>query len=122
MLEASARLLSRRMFLAGTSAVLAGPVALGAEPPKIDGYVDAHSHVWTDDVVRYPLVDNQAFRRGGPPPPNTSGDGRPPDNRQPVEKALDHLAKTFPLKTPEWTAPSRAQASIATTASGTIGM
>ena len=35
-------------------------------------------------------------------PPST--DGRPPDNRHPVEKALDHLAKTFPLKTPEWTA------------------
>ena len=52
----------------------------------------------------YPLVDNQAFRRSGPLPPTPSPDGRPPDTRQPVEKALDHLAKTFPLKTPEWTA------------------
>jgi quinohemoprotein amine dehydrogenase len=52
----------------------------------------------------YPLVDGQAFRRNGPPPPSTSSDGRPPDNRHPVEKALDHLTKTFPLKTPEWTA------------------
>lgn len=52
----------------------------------------------------YPLVDGQAFRRNGPPPPNTSTDGRPADNRHPVEKALDHLAKTFPLMTPEWTA------------------
>ncbi len=52
----------------------------------------------------YPLVDNQAFRRNGPPPPSTSTDGRPPDNRHPIEKALDHLVKTFPLKTPEWTA------------------
>jgi quinohemoprotein amine dehydrogenase len=54
----------------------------------------------------YPLVDNQAFRRSGPPPPTpaTAPDGRPPDNRHPVEKALDHLVKTFPLKTPEWTA------------------
>jgi quinohemoprotein amine dehydrogenase len=52
----------------------------------------------------YPLVDNQAFRRGGPPPRDTSTDGRPPDLRQPVEKAIDHLARTFPLKTPEWTA------------------
>ena len=52
----------------------------------------------------YPLVDNQAFRRGGPPPRDTATDGRLPDNRHPVEKALDHLAKTFPLKTPEWTA------------------
>jgi quinohemoprotein amine dehydrogenase len=52
----------------------------------------------------YPLVDNQAFRRNGPPPRDPSPDGRPPDLRQPVEKAIDHLAKTFPLKTPEWQA------------------
>lgn len=52
----------------------------------------------------YPLVDNQAFRRNGPPPRDPAPDGRPPDLRQPVEKAIDHLAKTFPLKTPEWTA------------------
>ena len=52
----------------------------------------------------YPLVDNQAFRRGGPLPPEASSDGRPPDRRHPFEKAVDHLSKTFPLKTPEWTA------------------
>jgi quinohemoprotein amine dehydrogenase len=52
----------------------------------------------------YPLVDNQAFRRSGPPPRDASTDGRPPDRRHPVEKAVDHLSKTFPLTTPEWTA------------------
>jgi quinohemoprotein amine dehydrogenase len=52
----------------------------------------------------YPLVDNQAFRRGGPAPRDRSADGRPPDTRQPVEKAIDHLSQTFPLKTPEWAA------------------
>jgi quinohemoprotein amine dehydrogenase len=52
----------------------------------------------------YPLVDGQAFRRSGPAAPTASPDGRPADNRHPVEKALDHLAKTYPLKTPEWTA------------------
>jgi len=52
----------------------------------------------------YPLVDNQAFRRGGPAPRDVSPDGRPPDTRHPVEKAVDHLAKAFPLKTPEWAA------------------
>ncbi len=52
----------------------------------------------------YPLVDNQAFRRTGPPPRDPSPDGRPPDLRHPVEKALDHLSSAFPLKTPEWTA------------------
>lgn len=52
----------------------------------------------------YPLVDNQAFRRGGPAPTDRSSDGRPPDTRHPFEKAVDHWSKTFPLKTPEWTA------------------
>ncbi|HEX6217489.1 MAG TPA: quinohemoprotein amine dehydrogenase subunit alpha, partial [Vicinamibacterales bacterium] len=52
----------------------------------------------------YPLVDNQAFRRGGPQPRGRSADGRPPDTRHPVEKAVDHLAETFPLKTAEWAA------------------
>lgn len=52
----------------------------------------------------YPLVDNQAFRRGGPAPRDVSADGRPPDTRHPVEKAVDHLSKVFPLKTPEWAA------------------
>ena len=52
----------------------------------------------------YPLVDNQAFRRGGPAPRDPSPDGRPPDTRHPVEKAVEHLSQAFPLKTPEWTA------------------
>ncbi len=52
----------------------------------------------------YPLVDNQAFRRNGPPPRDPSADGRPPDLRHPVEKAVDHLSRAFPLKTPEWAA------------------
>ena len=54
----------------------------------------------------YPLVDNQGFRRTGPPPPSreASSDGRPPDNRHPIEKTVEHFAKAFPLKTPEWTA------------------
>ena len=52
----------------------------------------------------YPLVDNQAFRRPGPPPRDPSPDGRPPDLRQPVEKAVDHLSRAFPLKTPDWSA------------------
>jgi quinohemoprotein amine dehydrogenase len=50
----------------------------------------------------YPLVDFQAFRRMGPASRDPSPDGRPPDPRHPVEKAVDHLAQAFPLKTPEW--------------------
>ncbi len=52
----------------------------------------------------YPLVDFQAFRRTGPLPRDPSADGRPPDTRQPMEKAVDHLADAFPLKTADWSA------------------
>ena len=44
----------------------------------------------------YPLSDFQAFERRG-------GDTGP-DEPQPVEKAIEHLAKAFPLHTPEWSA------------------
>jgi quinohemoprotein amine dehydrogenase len=52
----------------------------------------------------YPLSDFQAFRRMGPPQREPGPDGRPPDNRHPVEKALEHLTAAFPLHTPEWAA------------------
>jgi len=52
----------------------------------------------------YPLADFQAFRRGGPPQREPDADGRPPDNRHPMEKAITHLASAFPLTTPEWSA------------------
>jgi len=54
----------------------------------------------------YPLIDFQAFRRGGPPPRDQQPgpDGRPPDNRHPMDKALAHLTSAFPLTTPEWSA------------------
>ncbi|MFN8580676.1 MAG: quinohemoprotein amine dehydrogenase subunit alpha [Gemmatimonadaceae bacterium] len=45
----------------------------------------------------YPDVDFQAFRRMGPPP--DSGDAS-----QPMDHAVEHLSRAFPLKTPEWTA------------------
>jgi quinohemoprotein amine dehydrogenase len=50
----------------------------------------------------YPLVDGQVFRRFGPPNTQPGPDGRPPDNRHPMDKALAHLKGAFPLKTPEW--------------------
>ena len=52
----------------------------------------------------YPLSDFQAFRRGGPPQREPGADGRPPDNRHPMEKAIAHLSTAFPLVTPEWSA------------------
>ena len=42
----------------------------------------------------YPLVDFQAFRRGG-------GDG---DGEHPMDVAIEHLGEAFPLETPEWSA------------------
>ena len=52
----------------------------------------------------YPLSDFQAFRRGGPPQTEPGPDGRPPDNRHPMEVVLPKLADGLALKTPEWSA------------------
>ncbi len=52
----------------------------------------------------YPLSDFQAFRRGGPPQTEPGPDGRPPDNRHPMDKVLPHLTNELALKTPEWSA------------------
>lgn len=46
----------------------------------------------------YPNSDFQAFRRNGP----SSPDSAPAPH--PMDQAIAHLSKTFPLKTPEWTA------------------
>src|SRR6267378_1308168 len=56
----------------------------------------------------YPLVDNQpmnngqGFRRTRAAQTEPGPDGRPPDNRHPMEKAIEHLTKALPLTTPEW--------------------
>jgi quinohemoprotein amine dehydrogenase len=52
----------------------------------------------------YPFSDFQAFRRFGPPQTTPGPDGRPPDNRQPMDKAIANLSGAFPLITPEWSA------------------
>jgi quinohemoprotein amine dehydrogenase len=45
----------------------------------------------------FPDVDFQAFRRGGP-----ANDSAPQPH--PMDAAITHLARAFPLRTPEWTA------------------
>jgi quinohemoprotein amine dehydrogenase len=56
----------------------------------------------------YPLVDNQpmnqgqGFRRTRAPQTEPGSDGRPPDNRHPMDRVIAHLSKAFPLTTPEW--------------------
>ncbi len=52
----------------------------------------------------YPLVDFQAFRRGPQRQTQPGPDGRPPDNRHPMDKALAHLTDKFPLRTADWAA------------------
>jgi len=52
----------------------------------------------------YPLVDGQAFRRGGAARTGTGPDGAPRDTRHPMDVAIDHLSSVFPLETPEWSA------------------
>ncbi len=46
----------------------------------------------------YPDVDFQGFRRGAPPPPDSAAQPHP------MDAAISHLARTFPLRTPEWAA------------------
>lgn len=52
-------------------------------------------------VGYFPVVEFQGFRRFPPPP-----DAPPPppgtDTRHPADRAVEFLAKTFPLNTPEW--------------------
>jgi quinohemoprotein amine dehydrogenase len=56
----------------------------------------------------YPLVDNQpmnqgqGFRRTRAPQTEPGADGRPPDNRHPMERVIAHLSKAYPLTTTEW--------------------
>lgn len=60
----------------------------------------------------YPLVDNQpmnngqGFRRSRALPPEAT------DTRQPMDKVIAYLAKTYPLITPEWTAWTAAAGSV----------
>jgi quinohemoprotein amine dehydrogenase len=62
----------------------------------------------------YPLVDNQpmnggqGFRRGRPRQTEPGPDGRPVDNRHPMDHALEHLESTLPLTTSAWAAWSAA--------------
>jgi quinohemoprotein amine dehydrogenase len=50
----------------------------------------------TDTVFRRTV----GLRRQSTPPPGSP----PPDNRHPMDKAIEHLSSAFPLTTPEWAA------------------
>ena len=49
----------------------------------------------------YPLVDRVGFRRMEPSQPDAGSEGGARDNRHPMDKAIDHLAKAFPLHRPD---------------------
>jgi quinohemoprotein amine dehydrogenase len=49
-----------------------------------------------------PIANGQGFRRSRAVTNEPGADGRPPDTRQPMDKAIAHLSKVFPLMTPEW--------------------
>ena len=60
----------------------------------------------------FPLVDNQPMQNGQGFRRSRALSGPDvTDNGQPMEKAIAHLSKTFPLITPEWTAWSAAVSS-----------
>ncbi len=59
---------------------------------------DEWEHLTNTHRALYPVADFQAFRRGGPPPPDSAG------APQPVDVAIGHLARAFPLRTNEWAA------------------
>ena len=51
----------------------------------------------------FPLVENITYRK--PPPSSTAPPPAPgTDTRDPVDIAIDYIAKTYPLHTPEWAA------------------
>jgi quinohemoprotein amine dehydrogenase len=49
----------------------------------------------------FPVVEFQGFRRF-PQPPNAPPPAPGTDTRDPADRAVEFLAKTFPLQTPEW--------------------
>lgn len=58
---------SRRHFLATTASAAA--LAAGCStpgPPRRPGWIDAHVHVWTPDVKRYPLAEGYSPERMNP--------------------------------------------------------
>lgn len=72
----SSGLFARRALLRGAAAGLGGgvwtrgitnPMALAAEPNLDQGWIDAHTHVWTPDTTRYPLAPGHRAEDMRPP-------------------------------------------------------
>ena len=69
-------MISRREWMqgvaAGGAAVAAGAVTAAVPEPLVGGLVDAHVHVWTPDLVAYPLAEG--FTRADMQPPSFTAD------------------------------------------------
>ena len=65
--------ISRRRYLhamaaaTGAAALSRTSSAAEAEPAVESGYIDAHVHVWTSDIERYPLADGMTKENMNPP-------------------------------------------------------
>lgn len=58
MLKAS---ISRRCFLAASTAATLAASATNADEKKELPYIDAHSHIWTRDIKKYPLAEGKTL-------------------------------------------------------------
>jgi len=69
-------MMSRREWIqgaaAGGAAVASGAVTAAVPQSPADGFVDAHVHVWTPDLVAYPLAER--FTRADMQPPSFTAD------------------------------------------------
>jgi L-fuconolactonase len=60
--------MNRRDFLATASTILGTAHMLHADDTTLrDGYIDAHSHIWTRDVEAYPLAEGNTVNDLAPP-------------------------------------------------------
>lgn len=64
--------LTRRRLLQGAAAAAfavprSSPLMAKDEPSPTDGWIDAHSHIWTPDTDRYPLAGSQTKADLAPP-------------------------------------------------------
>lgn len=61
------RELTRRELLAASTATLAMASSSLSAAEQGDAYIDAHSHIWTPDTERFPLVNGQTKKDLDPP-------------------------------------------------------
>ncbi|MDA0590494.1 MAG: amidohydrolase family protein [Planctomycetota bacterium] len=61
------RLNRREMLVAGAAAAVGAASIADAADEKMGPWIDAHSHIWTPDTVRYPLLKGQTKKDLDPP-------------------------------------------------------